>query len=380
MARSAHAYVRGNTLRFYEWLDTVVEGALPSGPPVWICGDCHVGNLGPVASAKGDIEIKIRDFDQTVIGNPAHDLIRLGLSLAMAARGSNLPGVTTARMMESMSQGYIDAFSPLRKRLNFERPEVVALALKESKMRTWRHLAQERVEGSTARVPLGRRFWAVSKPERDAIMDMVSSSEVQSLISQLGHRDNDAAVEFLDVAYWMKGCSSLGSLRYAALLDVGKSVARGRDFCLLDIKQAVKAVAPAYSGAGMPGDNAKRVLEGARNLSPFLGERMAAHKLLNRSVFVRELLPQDLKLEIEKLDSVQAARCAYYLAWVVGKAHAGQMDNNTRKSWQANLMKDRSKALDAPSWLWSSVIDLVASHERGYLEHCRRFAMEHVMA
>jgi uncharacterized protein (DUF2252 family) len=34
-----------------------------------------------VAEAKGRIEIEIRDLDQTVIGNPAHDLIRLGLSL-----------------------------------------------------------------------------------------------------------------------------------------------------------------------------------------------------------------------------------------------------------------------------------------------------------
>lgn len=32
MARSAHAYVRGNTLQFYEWLDSIAEGTLPSGP------------------------------------------------------------------------------------------------------------------------------------------------------------------------------------------------------------------------------------------------------------------------------------------------------------------------------------------------------------
>jgi uncharacterized protein (DUF2252 family) len=31
--------------------------------------------------------------------------------------------------------------------------------------------------------------------------------------------------------------------------------------------------------------------------------------------------------------------------------------------------------LDAPSWLWSSVVDLVAVHETAYLEHCRRFAL-----
>ena len=375
MARSAHAYVRGNTLQFYEWLGSIAEGLLPSGPPIWICGDCHVGNLGPVANAEGEVEIEIRDFDQTVIGNPAHDLIRLGLSLAMAARGSNLPGVTTARMMEFLTQGYVDAFSTTRKQPPFERPEVITSALKESKQRTWRHLANERVASSTAKVPLGKRFWAVSKPERAAVMDLVGSAETQSLISQLGHRDDDAPVEFLDVAYWIKGCSSLGRLRYAALLDVGRSAAKGRDFCLLDIKEAVKAVAPAYSSAGTPSDNAVRVLEGARHLSPFLGNRMAAQKLLKRFVFVRELLPQDLKLDITKLDSVQATRCAYYLARVVGRSHARQMDEETRKHWRADLLRNNSKVIDAPSWLWSSVVDLVASHERGYLEHCRRFAL-----
>jgi len=77
MARSAHAYVRGSTAKFYEWLESCDRVRLPDGPPVWICGDCHVGNLGPVADVEGQVEIQIRDLDQTVIGNPAHDLIRL---------------------------------------------------------------------------------------------------------------------------------------------------------------------------------------------------------------------------------------------------------------------------------------------------------------
>jgi uncharacterized protein (DUF2252 family) len=70
----------------------------PDGPAIWICGDYHAGNLGPVTDAKGRVEIQIRDLDQTVIGNPAHDLIRLGLSLATASRGSNLSGVIGKRM------------------------------------------------------------------------------------------------------------------------------------------------------------------------------------------------------------------------------------------------------------------------------------------
>jgi uncharacterized protein (DUF2252 family) len=105
MARSAHAYVRGSTVKFYEWLEDSA-GKVPTGPPIWICGDCHVGNLGPLADAKGRVAIQIRDLDQTVIGNPAHDLIRLGLSLASAARGSDLPGVTTARILEELMGGY----------------------------------------------------------------------------------------------------------------------------------------------------------------------------------------------------------------------------------------------------------------------------------
>lgn len=106
MAESAHAYVRGNTLQFYEWLKKTPTKNIPKGPPIWICGDCHVGNIGPLSDGNGSIEIQIRALDQTVIGNPAHDLIRLALSLATAARGSDLPGITLVKMMEQMVLGY----------------------------------------------------------------------------------------------------------------------------------------------------------------------------------------------------------------------------------------------------------------------------------
>ena len=61
MARSPHAYVRGNTVRYYEWLERVERGALPQGPEIWICGDCHVGNFGPVGkpAAKSSFKFAI---------------------------------------------------------------------------------------------------------------------------------------------------------------------------------------------------------------------------------------------------------------------------------------------------------------------------------
>ena len=43
MASSAHAYVRGSTVQFYKWLAERGDHAVPKGPSVWICGDCHAG-------------------------------------------------------------------------------------------------------------------------------------------------------------------------------------------------------------------------------------------------------------------------------------------------------------------------------------------------
>ncbi|MGZ3315437.1 MAG: DUF2252 family protein, partial [Caulobacteraceae bacterium] len=188
-------------------------------------------------------------------------------------------------------------------------------------------------------------------------------------------RPDDAAIEILDGAYWMKGCSSLGRLRYALLIGVEGEEGRAETL-LIDIKEAVPAAAPSTPGAKMPSDNARRVVAGARALSPFLGRRMLAGKLLRRPVVIRELTPQDLKLDIERLSRSEAVRAAHYLALVVGRAHARQMDASTKASWLAELARNRSKTLDAPSWLWAALVELIQSHEAAYLEHCRRYALQ----
>jgi uncharacterized protein (DUF2252 family) len=86
-------------------------------------------------------------------------------------------------------------------------------------------------------------------------------------------------------------------------------------------------------------------------------------------------MPQDLKLEMETLTPDEAIHAARYLASVVGAAHARQMDQTQRREWKKALEQRSSKTLDAPSWLWTSVVDLVAMHEGAYLEHCRRYSL-----
>jgi uncharacterized protein (DUF2252 family) len=373
MARSAHAYVRGSTAKFYEWLGQQKRGTLPEGPPVWICGDCHVGNLGPVAGVDGRVAIQIRDLDQTVIGNPAHDLIRLALSLATASRGSDLPGVTTARILEQITEGYQAALRQDADAID-DAPKSVQLVMKQSLARSWKHLANERIQDTKPTIPLGTRFWALSKSERAAVVELFETPALHHLATSLRSRDDDAAVEVTDAAYWMKGCSSLGLLRFAVLLTIGSG--KKRDLSLTDVKEAVDAAAPRYPKQKMPKDQAERVVEGARHLSPHLGKRMVAGRIQGKSVFIRELLPQDLKIELEQLSVPDAMKAASFLAGVVGKAHARQMDAATRKRWSNELNRHRSKSLEAPGWLWTSVVALVGAHEIAYLEHCRKYATD----
>jgi uncharacterized protein (DUF2252 family) len=375
MARSAHAYVRGSTTKFYEWLEGS-KGKLPAGPSIWICGDCHVGNLGPLADSEAHVDIQIRDLDQTVVGNPAHDLVRLGLSLASAARGSALPGVTTAHMLEQMIEGYQQSLSG-----DFDegnggvRPKPVQLVLQQALKRRWRHLAKERIEDVKPTIPLGKRFWALSKEERQRIADLLESDGVRELVLALKQRDSSDPIEVVDAAYWMKGCSSLGRLRYAVLVGIGKADHDENSLCLLDVKEALLPAAPRDPDGDMPRDNGQRIVAGAQALSPNLGERMLSARLLDKAVVLRELMPQDLKIEIDRLTRSEAMEAARYLASVIGLAHRRQMDTATSKSWSKELARNHTQSLDAPSWLWSSVVELVGVHEMAYLDHCRRYAM-----
>jgi uncharacterized protein (DUF2252 family) len=376
MAQSAHAYVRGSAQKSYEWLSSASACDIPVGPPIWICGDCHVSNLGPIASSDGRIEIALRDFDQTVIGNPAHDLIRLGLSLATAARGSDLPGVVTVRVLEALTDGYVRGIHrpEIRSPKAGKSIEPVEVALRQSLKRKWRHLANAEINGADPTIPKGKCFWPLSKKERQEIEHLVQREETRKLVTCLRKRDDDDEISIADAAYWIKGCSSLGRLRYAVLVHVGKRKKGSQGFCLIDMKEAAPAAAPHADRPSMPRNHAMRIVSGARQLSPLLGERMLPAQLCNRPVFVRELMPQDLKLEVDELSCDEAVALADFLAQIVGQAHGRQLDAGSRRQWIGALQQLRSKTIEAPGWLWQSVVELIAIHEKAYLDHCRRYA------
>jgi uncharacterized protein (DUF2252 family) len=320
------------------------------------------------------IEVELRDLDQTVPGNPVHDLVRLALSLAMAARSSDLPGVVTARLIEELMAGYLEAFAAPAVPHGPSDSAAVRFVVREAVRRKWRHLHRERI-GKKPKFPLGRRFLPLDEGERAAVEAFLDKERVRKLVTRLECRDDAAQIRLLDAAYWVKGCSSLGLWRCAALIEVVGQDLRSGGYSLLDLKEAIRPFAPVGSADALPEHDGERVVRGAQALAPALGERMLSGTVDGHSIFVRELMPQDLKIELEMVDDAEARATARALARIVGIAHTRQMDEQSRDRWRLDLERSVTRSLEAPTWLWSSVVDLIGIHERAYLEHCRRFAL-----
>ncbi|MGU3454158.1 MULTISPECIES: DUF2252 family protein [Methylobacterium] len=369
MARSAHGYVRGNTRHFYRWLDEMPDLVLPETQPIWICGDCHVENLGALAGCGGEVAVQIRDFDQTVVGHPGHDLLRLCLSLASAARSSDLPGTVTAQMVEAVVRNYALALARGRRDEIPTAPKLIEATQRCAFDRTWKHLAKDRLKHRRPTIDHGKKFWPLAPEEHASIVAMFAQPAMRDLVLKLHRRGSEAEIEVVDAAYWVKGCSSLELLRYAAIIGIHDGSGEPR-YALFDIKEAEASVAPAARPDAMPNDPAERVVAGARALSPILGERMAAGRIMDRPVFVRELLPQDLKIEVDQFASKPAVAVAGYLAYVVGDSHANLMGAETRKTWRKEVRRRGTREVDAPDWLWNGLVAMVGRHEAGYLDHC----------
>ena len=128
------------------------------------------------------------------------------------------------------------------------------------------------------------------------------------------------------------GCSSLGRLRFAVLLGIGKKKKNSEGFCLVDFKEAVLAAAPHSAKTPMPRDYAERLSRARGNYRLSSDSACWLGHFSGTPAVLRELLPQDLKLEMDQLTREEAIGAARFLASVVGAAHAQQMDRDAEKN------------------------------------------------
>lgn len=385
MALDAHAFVRANATLFYEALDDGLDDDIPGGLPIWISGDCHGENLGAVGNMHGSATLDLNDLDETCVGWAAHDLVRLALDMTVAARSyEELRGVETVGIVAAVLDGYCDVLSrcsPGRPVALGEAPPQLRKLIRHTAEQTRTDLLDRRVPRGAdgkRRFAFGPRYFPLAEHERATIDALIDREEVRMLVASLGDEDPDVEVEVLDAAFRVAGTGSLGCWRAAALVRIGGGKKEGdQRLRLVDIKEALPSHAIRHPKGKTPTDDAERVVSGARALVPMFGERMLAATVLNRHVVVRELLPQDRKVNLDLLKQGEAAPIAKHLGAVVGRAHARQLTPDQATAWSSKLLPKGTCDGHPPEWLWETLIELVGIHEEAYLRHCGDFVRKY---
>ena len=72
--------------------------------------------------------------------------------------------------MEGDEQAFIDLEEGTRD--THPMPDVAKMALRLALRRKWRHLARERIEDQSPKIPLGLRFWPLTDEERGEIREL----------------------------------------------------------------------------------------------------------------------------------------------------------------------------------------------------------------
>lgn len=376
MAADPHAFVRARADLFYEVVSKL--RAVPKGPAIWIGGDCHAENVGAVATAHGTASLDLNDLDETVVGYPAHDLLRLALDVAIATRSQGVRGAETLKTIAGAVDGYCIALerrSPSTPVALDEAPPRLRKLLRATGHETQSALLDHRVPRDSRglrRFTYGPRYFPLSLEEKKGIIALIARPEVRTLIASMTDDAPDVPIEVVDSAFRIAGTGSLGTWRAAVLVHVGrrkKQPADDEQLRLIDLKQALPSSA-MRRGKLTPADDAERVVRGARALVPALGERMMSASLLGRRVVVRELMPQEHKVSLHDLEPDEGREIARYLGEVLGRAHGRQLEVEVAQAWAKEVMKKNKPRPVPPRWLFDSLLTLVSVHEVEYLRHC----------
>lgn len=353
---TAHAFVRASAPLFYEVLSGV---KVPAGPAVWISGDCHAENVGAVPDAKGRVELAMNDFDETVIGNPAHDVTRMALSLAIAMRGAGHAGSATVAMLTSLLEGYCAGLESKRD-VDPEADRLRATLEHATKIER-RDLLERLCDDAHPRtIPHGEKFWPLSDAMHAELAKVVASKDVQATV-RLSGDVGDGSIELLDAAFRVAGTASLGAFRAALLVEIdGDSCPKRDRVRILDVKEVQPTSTPRAKAT--PKNDAERVLAGTKALVPDYAARRCAVTVHGKSTLLRELMPQEAKANVDDLGRDEIEPVARSLGRVIGRAHGRQLDARDAAAWR--------KEIAARDWLVAALAALVGAHEAAYVRRC----------
>ncbi|WP_130619215.1 DUF2252 domain-containing protein [Dyella amyloliquefaciens] len=303
MRHDPFTFLRGTCHLFYAQLPEAKW--LAKAPPVWVCGDLHLENMG---SYKGDnrlVYFDLNDFDEAALAPSSWELVRLLTSVHMAASSLNL----NTSQANHLCRDFLDSYAAelrMGKARWVERDMASGMVgdlLGSLRGRLRPHFLDSRTvrkgKHRTLRID-GRRALPVTDKQRE---------KVTALIDRIAAReDKPRFYRVLDVARRIAGTGSLGVDRYAVLIE-GKGSPDGN--YLLDLKQALPSSLVPHLGIRQPQwrSEAERVVSVQARMQAISPAFFRAVTMGQKSYVLRGLQPTEDRLALTdwggKLDRLE---------------------------------------------------------------------------
>lgn len=301
MRTNAFSFLRGTCHLFYERM--IWQKLAPTGPAAWICGDLHLENFGTYRGENDLIYFDVNDFDEAILAPHSWDILRLAVSVLVAAPVIGLKPATAKSCAQRLVEAYYTELARGKPRWIEHRTATGAIgSLIDSlkKRDDVKFLAKRTIAKGSKRALLidGAKLLALAKPDREplaALMQAVAKA-----------RGLPKALTLIDAARRIAGTGSLGIPRYALLVE-GDGSPDGN--WLLDLKAAVPSAVGPYTSVAQPTwtQEADRVVSIQTLFQANTPSLLSAQSYNGGSFLLKQLQPSADRLDLVALTKTKDA-------------------------------------------------------------------------
>jgi len=339
MLTSPFAFFRGSAAAMaYDLASTPMTGLR-----VQLCGDCHLGNFGGIATPERRLIFDLLDFDETIPGPWEWDVKRLGASFYLAGRNIGLSEANCDEAVLNLGQAYRHRLMELSqmKTLDVFYASIGLDAYIAQASDTKTRRGREQMIAK-ARKRTSEQFFAKSVRSVDGRWRIVDEPPFLFHPPRTDRFDADFREAFerykatltddrrqllqrfdiVDVAMKVVGVGSVGTRCGVILLMAGAD-----DPLILQIKEAGHSALEQFVGRSQYENMGQRVVMGQRLLQSasdiFLGWGAETSE---RHFYVRQLRDMKKGPEIESFWAERLIDSAELCGWALAQAHARSGD------------------------------------------------------
>lgn len=255
MMESPFRFFRGSAYLFYYDITKIpFSFHTPEDKPTWIQGDLHMENFGAFQNELGEIVYDVNDFDEGYVGSYLYDVLRMSVSIALAAEAQGL----SEEEQRGRIGNYLKSYYNQLKRFKKEKDNPFTLTF-----------TKDNTKG-----PVKKVLRKLAKRQRDHLLKDITyineenhrvfawSEEIQPVCEEERSKLESVIEAYFntldvknqkDISYYLikdiarkhgTGTASIGLDRYYILIEGGKE-AHGVDDLVLEVKE-VRTPIPAY--------------------------------------------------------------------------------------------------------------------------------------